>query len=166
MKCTFSKKILKMFLWRRQMQFWQACRKFSAKSWIVIVHIPKVIKSSVIFSEKNPQTFFWTRRIQFWQACQKFWLKVRKYLWNYFVFTKKVSPSSKRQKVCKFYSDGNWTRQNSEYAIRNLLSESKTETLSLTPFPASIIWFEMEHVNWRMYVQTLHTPLQAPFFTA
>ena len=31
----FPGKILKNFLWRRQMVFWQASRKFSGRRWIV-----------------------------------------------------------------------------------------------------------------------------------
>ena len=73
--------------------------------------------------------------MQFWQARQELLRKVRKYLWNYFASRKKVSPSSKRQKVYEFIGDGNWTRQIWEYAVRKLLSESKTESFSSTPFP-------------------------------
>ena len=71
----------------------------------------------------------------------------------------------------KFYSELNWTSQNWDYAIGNLLSKSITERDAFFHSVSGFLYkyqnplfdfcqfsqqIEMEHVNWRMYVFHQH----------
>ena len=64
---TNLKKILKMFLWSRRMQFWQPCRKISAERPKIVIKLLFFQKETIFF-----KFFLCTCKMQFWQSCRIF----------------------------------------------------------------------------------------------
>ena len=77
---SLQKNFLKMFFWRRSMQFSRPCWNFSRKGWSFFVQNLRILKST---KHQNLNTLFkvifWRCKVQFWRACRTVSQKTRQF---------------------------------------------------------------------------------------